>query len=174
MCSMLKIIYSVLSLLKSNRTIFHEPICISFNCVKLHLKNCHKNRNGRKQKKSNWEINFKFTKIKLQRESLTVDHCNIIWTICFYFSSRQEVMDSMFLCFNHYYVIKKIITGEACHNKIHSLLKFMIIVLNYQTITYLYGWRFQTVYEGKILKVIWVPFTFFFYFWSFADGLLFD
>lgn len=57
--------------------------------------------------------------------------------------------------------LKKIITGEACHNKIHSPLKFMIIVLNNQTITYLYGWRFQTVYEGKILKVIWVPFTFF-------------
>lgn len=52
-CSMLKIIYSVLSLLKSNRTIFHEPICISVNCVKLHLKNCfHQNRNGRKQKKN--------------------------------------------------------------------------------------------------------------------------
>lgn len=113
------------------------------------------------KKKSNWEINFKFTKIQLQRESLTVDHCNIIWTICFYFSSRQEVMDSMFLCFNHYYVIKKIITGEACHNKIHSLLKFMIIVLNYQTITYLYGGGFQTVYEGNILKDIWLPFTFF-------------
>lgn len=113
------------------------------------------------KKKSNWEINFKFTKIQLQRESLTVDHCNIIWTICFYFSSRQEVMDSMFLCFNHYYVIKKIITGEACHNKIHSLLKFMIIVLHYQTITYLYGGGFQTVYEGNILKDIWLPFTFF-------------
>lgn len=57
--------------------------------------------------------------------------------------------------------LKKIITGEACHNKIHSLLKFMIIALNYQTITYLYGGGFQTVYEGNILKDIWLPFTFF-------------
>lgn len=49
MCGMFKIIYSVLLLLKLNRIIFYEFICIFVNCVKLYLKNCcYKNRNGRK------------------------------------------------------------------------------------------------------------------------------